>query len=165
MPVGRRTDFWFSVGLIAFAVAVTFESWRMPRLENLGINPMSAPGLTPGLIGIVLLVLGLALFFRSAPWKAGAPVAKISADGPSSDPSASFRLPLTMTLCLVYALGLVGQLPFLWSTSLFVFAFVGIFAFDRARPVRSLVSAAVMAIFVAVTVSLLFERVFLVRLP
>jgi hypothetical protein len=70
-----------------------------------------------------------------------------------------------MILCLVYALGLVGRLPFLWSTALFVFAFVGIFAFDRDRPVRSLVSAAVMAIFVAVSVSLLFERVFLVRLP
>ena len=83
-----------------------------------------------------VLVLGLALFFRSPPWKAGAPVAEIPADGTSGEPSASFRLPLTMALCLVNALGLVGQLPFLWSTALFVFAFVGIFAFDRARPVR-----------------------------
>lgn len=161
MPASRRTDFWFSIGLTALALAVTFESWRMPRLQELGVHPMSAPGVTPGLLGIVLAVLGLTLLFGSVRARRAPEVA----EAPPVDPSASFRLPVALGLCLVYALGLVGHLPFMWATALFVFAFVGAFGFDRARPIRSLVSAAIMAMAVAAAVSLLFEHVFLVRLP
>lgn len=161
MPAGRRADFWFSIGLTAFAIAVTVESWRMPRLQELGVHPMSAPGLTPGLIGLVLMLLGFALLVRSL--RARRLVTQVEA--PTVDPSAPRRLMVTLALCLVYALGLVGTLPFMWATGLFVFAFVAAFSFERARPLRSLASACAMALVVAVSVTLLFERVFLVRLP
>jgi putative tricarboxylic transport membrane protein len=72
---------------------------------------------------------------------------------------------LALVLCLLYAPGLLGRLPFMWATGLFVFAFVAAFSFERARPIRSLMGAAAMALGVAVGVDLLFEQVFLVRLP
>ena len=60
-----RADLVFSVVLTLVGAATLFESWRMPRLENLGINPLSAPGVTPALLGAVLTVLGLMLLGRS----------------------------------------------------------------------------------------------------
>lgn len=169
MPADRRGDFWFSLLLTALAVAVLVESWRMPRLENLGVHPMSAPGLTPGLIGLVLLVLGLALLWRSLrERRAAAALAASAADAAPAEITVHVtrgRALLAIVLCLVYALGLLGRLPFTWATGLFVFAFIAAFGFDRARPWRTLGGAAAMAVFTAVSVMLLFEQLFLVRLP
>ena len=60
-----RADFLFSLVLIALGLFVTVESWRMPRLAELGIEPWSVPGLVPGLIGVILLALGAVLCGRS----------------------------------------------------------------------------------------------------
>lgn len=164
MPADRRGDLWFSLLLTALAVAVLVESWRMPRLENLGVHPMSAPGLTPGLIGLVLLLLGLLLLARSLRARRAAAAMAAEASPPLAS-SDRLRALLAIALCLVYALGLLGRLPFAWATGLFVFAFVTVFALQRARPWRTLVGAAAMAVFTAVAVTLLFEQLFLVRLP
>ena len=160
MPADRRYDLWFAVLLVVFAAGVVGESWRMPRLEDLGVHPMSAPGLTPGLLGLVLLGLSLALLIRSV--RQPRLIEAAAADG---EPGAAGRTLLTLGLTLAYAIGLVGRVPFWLATGLFVFAFVGIFGWDRGRPVRSLITALVMAVVTAVAVTLLFERVFLVRLP
>jgi putative tricarboxylic transport membrane protein len=61
----RRADLWFAVVLVALSLAVMVESWRMPRLADQGAHPMSVPGLTPGLIALVLAMLGIALLWRS----------------------------------------------------------------------------------------------------
>lgn len=163
MPADRRGDLWFSLLLTALAVAVLVESWRMPRLENLGVHPMSAPGLTPGLIGLVLLLLGLLLLARSL--RARRAAAAMAAQAAPVAAADGRRALLAIALCLVYALGLLGRLPFVWATGLFVFAFVTVFALERARPWHTLVGAAAMAVFTAVGVTLLFEQLFLVRLP
>lgn len=164
MPADRRGDLWFSLVLTALALAVLVESWRMPRLEDLGVHPMSAPGLTPGLIGLVLLVLGLLLLLRSLRERRAAAARGEAGPAPAVRGEGARAL-LAVLLCLVYALGLLGRLPFAWATGLFVFAFVAAFGFERARPWRTLGGAAAMAVFTAVAVSLLFEQLFLVRLP
>ena len=170
MPADRRGDLWFSLLLTALALAVVIESWRMPRLENLGVHPMSAPGLTPGVIGLVLLLLGLLLLVRSLRERRAA-AARAAASAAPAAPAATAasgdgaRALLATVLCLVYALGLLGRLPFFWATGLFVFAFVVAFALERPRPWRTLGGAAAMALFSAVSVTLLFERLFLVQLP
>ena len=162
MAVSSRTDRWFSVLLTAFAFAVVVESWRMPRLSELGVHPMSAPGLTPGLLGLVLLCLGIALLVRSV----RSASSSVGADAASpTDGSTWRRAALTVALCLGYSLGLLGHLPFMFATGLFMFSFVAIFSFESSRPLRTLAGALAMAVAVAVCVSLLFEHVFLVRLP
>jgi len=152
----RRADFWFSIFLIAFGIAASVESWRMPRLENLGVDPLSAPGLTPGLLAIVITVLGLTLLLRRA-------------DGPQATPEPApagwGRLALVLGLCLTYALGLLGRVDFLGATALFVFTFALLFSETGASWVRRSVVSALLAVGTAVSVTLLFERIFLIRLP
>ena len=41
-----------------FGIAVLALSWRMDRLEAQHINPYTVPGLLPGLLGIVMVLLG-----------------------------------------------------------------------------------------------------------
>lgn len=160
MPADRRYDLWFAVLLVVFAAGVVGESWRMPRLEHLGVHPMSAPGLTPGLLGLVLLGLAVALLVRSVRQQR-----LVEAASSGGETGAVGRTLLTLGLTLAYAIGLVGHLPFWLATALFVFAFVSIFGWDGTRPWRSLLSALAMAVVTAAAVTLLFERVFLVRLP
>jgi putative tricarboxylic transport membrane protein len=161
MAPQRRADLIFAVVLTALALWVLVESWRMPRLAELGVHPMSAPGLTPGMIALVLAALGLALLWRSLRGDE-----TIAQDDTAAAANTVWRRALlALVLCLVYALGLLGRLPFLWATGLFVFAFIACFSFDRGKPRRSLGGAALMALAVAVSVSLLFEQLFLVRLP
>lgn len=160
MPADRRHDLWFSAFLVVLSTGIVVESWRMPRLEHLGVHPMSAPGLTPGLLGLMLLALALALLLRSV--RQRRVPAEAAAD---AEPGALGRTLVTLGLCLGYALGLVGHFPFWLATGLFVMAFVGWFGFERARPARSLAIASAMAVVTAAAVTLLFERVFLVRLP
>jgi hypothetical protein len=61
--------------------------------------------------------------------------------------------------------GLLGRLPFLLSTGLFVFGFIAVFSFERKRALRTLGGALLMSVAVSLSVSLLFEQLFLVRLP
>ena len=155
-----RADFWFSILLSVFGGAIVVESWRMPRLENLGVDPMSAPGLTPGLLGLVLAGLGLMLLVRSLRAR------KTNSQGHETGASGGwYRFLVTLLLCLVYALLLLGRLPFWAATGLFVFSFVLTFTWQRHSPLRAGASAAALAVIVAVSVTLLFEQVFLVRLP
>ncbi len=164
MSTQRRADLIFSIVLTALALWVLVESWRMPRLSELGVHPMSAPGLTPGLLALILAGLGLALLWRSLRTPA-VPAAWPASEGEAAVNTQWWRALLALGLCLVYALGLLGHLPFRWATGFFVFAFIVAFSSDRDRWVRNSFGAALTAAAVAVGVSLLFEQVFLVRLP
>ena len=161
MAPQRRADLIFAVVLTSLALWVLLVSWRMPRLAELGVHPMSAPGLTPGLIALVLAGLGLMLLWRSLRLPAAAVQDEVALGGDT----VWWRASLALALCLLYALGLLGHLPFLWATGLFVFAFIACFSFGRGKLWRNLIGAALMALSVAVCVSLLFEQLFLVRLP
>jgi putative tricarboxylic transport membrane protein len=79
------------------------------------------------------------------------------------------RLAVTLALCLLYAVGLVGHVPYQIATGLFVFAFIAVFEWEEAgragRRIRSLVTALIQAVLVTGVVSIGFEKLFLVRLP
>ena len=53
-----RADLATGLVLVALGVAVVVESLRMPRFEHLNVNPYTVPGLVPGALGAVILVLG-----------------------------------------------------------------------------------------------------------
>ncbi len=139
-----------------FGAAVLVASWRMDRLESLNINPWSAPGLMPGVLGALTMLFGLALALR--PLGAAQPEA-----------AGSWRLTvLALVLCFVFAAGLLGRgLPF-WLTAA-AFMFAAIFAFrvlDASAPRwRLAASSAAIAIVAALVISYVFQDLFLVRLP
>jgi putative tricarboxylic transport membrane protein len=159
-------DFITGLVLILLGVAVVWASLDMPRFEERNANPYTAPGLVPGLLGAIILALGAILFVRAARaggWRLAWPAAQRRAD------PGLRRLALSIALCLVYAGGLVGTLPFWLATFLFITAFVILFewplATDRAERARRLAFAPMLAAVIAVGVTVLFQYVFLVRLP
>lgn len=161
-----KADFITGLVLIALGIATVVESLRMPRFEDLDINPYTVPGLVPGVLGLVILVLGAALFARAA--RAGGWRLGIATSRWRPDPGTR-NLALAAALCLGYAAILVGRLPFWLATFLFVFGFVALFEWrpDRtgAARLRALAFACGYAALVAAAVTLVFQRVFLVRLP
>jgi hypothetical protein len=170
-----RADFITGLVLILLGVAVVWASLDMPRFAERNANPYTAPGLVPGLLGAIILALGAILFGRAARvilfvraartggWRLAWPAAQRRAD------PGIRRLALSIALCLVYAGGLVGTLPFWLATFLFITAFVILFewplATDRAERARRLAFAPLLAAVIAVGVTVLFQYVFLVRLP
>ena len=146
----------YGIGWALFGAAVLAASWRMDRLESLNINPWSAPGVMPGVLGALIVLFGLALALRPR-----------AAAGP--DAAGSWRrTALAVVLCFVFAAGLLGRgLPF-WLTSA-AFMFAAIFAFrivdEDAPRWRIAASSGAIALVAALVISHLFEDVFLVRLP
>jgi hypothetical protein len=62
--VSPHADFIAAWIWVAFGLAVLIGAWRMDRLESQGATLYTAPGLVPGLLGGVLLLLGLVLACR-----------------------------------------------------------------------------------------------------
>lgn len=143
-----RSDTVQGAGWIAVGAAILYASWTMDRLERLGAPAFTAPGLVPGLLGLVILVLGVALALRRRP--AAATRFEIG------------NTPLVLVLCLGYAVGLVGRMPFGLATFAFVTAFVAVFEYPERR---RMALAPVYGAATSALVTYLFETVFLVRLP
>jgi hypothetical protein len=134
----------FGGGLIVYA------SWTMDRLERHGAALYTAPGLVPGLLGLVLLVLGVVLALRNR---------SVSA---SSFAIRWGNTPLVLALCLGYAIGLIGRIPFWLATFAFATAFIAIFEYPSPR---RMALAPLYGAATSLVVTYLFEAVFLVRLP
>lgn len=152
-----RVDLAAALVWMALAAAILAASFTMDRLERLGAKLYSAPGLVPGLLGLVLFVLGALLAARAL--RAGA-----LRDGRIN---ASLRqgwgtTALVLVLCLGYALGLVGRAPFWLATFVFVTAFIVLFEYPaRLRMALAPLYGAVTSL----AVTWLFETLFYVRLP
>ncbi len=160
----NTADFVTGIILVTLGVTVVVASLDMPRFAERNINPYTVPGLVPGMLGGVLTVLGAVLFGRAArrgSWRVGA-------DRPRRD-AGWRRLSLALVLTLGYAAGLVGWLPFWLATELFVGGFVALFewpmAQDRSERVRRVGFAVLYGALIAAVVTLVFQELFLVRLP
>ena len=135
---------WAAVG-----AAIVYASWTMDRLERYGATFYSAPGLVPGVLGLVILALGVVLALRARPaetsmqWNWG-------------------NTPLVLILCLGYAAGLVGRVPYWLATFLFVTLFIALFEYPARR---RMALSPVYGALTSLAVTYLFESVFLVRLP
>jgi hypothetical protein len=163
-----RADLITGVVLLVFGLAVVAESYGMPRLEERNINPWTAPGIVPGMLGIVIALLGAVLALRSAGgWRAVQTPQTL--EERSESRASVVRLALCAALCVIYAVLFVGRIPFWLASWLFVFAFIAAFEWTSgdAMPacVRKLAIAAAVATAVALVVPYVFETLFLVRLP
>jgi hypothetical protein len=152
-----RSDLAGGVGWMAFGLAILAASWRMDRFEAMGATVYTAPGFVPAIFGVSLVLLGAVLAWRggSAPRVSG---------GAESEPLLSRRIGLMLVLTLAYAGGLVSRVPFWLATTVFVTAFTAAFA-DALPPVRRAFTALASGVLTSVAVLVVFERIFLVRLP
>ena len=151
-----------------FGTAVLALSLRMDRLESQHINPVTAPGLLPGLLGIVIVLLGALMAFRS--WRRGGRFV----GGPQLGMSglAARRLALVIGLIVAYAVVLLGHgLPFWVGSAIYVCASILLLqapqraAEGRGVSVRDVVLAAVIGLAAGAVITLVFQEAFLVRLP
>lgn len=165
-PAMIRADLLASLFFIVLSASMLYGSWTMDRLANRRINPMTVPGLVPGLLSLALLICGVVLAIRSvrSPAEGGwGDLAHAITAGPAR------RAGMVLLLALVYTLGLVGLVPFWLATGLFVFAFILVFETWLATPRRPLIQsmpwAFGLAVATAALVTIVFQRAFLVRLP
>ena len=132
---------------------------------------LTAPGLVPGALGIILALCGVIMMIRSltreGPVDESEDLEAEAVEEPSG--KAWQRLALMLVLSLGYAAGLVGLLPFWLATFIFVSLSVALFEWRPQNPpgkrIRLLGVALVQGLLVALGVTYIFEQIFLVRLP
>ncbi len=162
-----RADLTDAIGWTALGVAVLVGSWTMDRLENQDVPPFAAPGLLPGLLGIVLVLMGSLLMVRSlqrSRLRFG-PIVTEGLLGP-----APGRALAVIGLCVLFGGELVGHgLPFWLAAALFVTVAI---LYLRRGPggekrlgLQAVGFAAVVGLGSGVAITLLFQQLFLVRLP
>lgn len=164
-----RSDFRDALGWLALGLAILIGSVRMDRLESQHINPVTVPGLLPGLLGVGMLLLGAVLALRS--WRRGA--AQLAAARPDAlGREQHKRVWVAIALCVAYAGFLVGHgLPFWLASTIYVTAAILVFRrispdpIERRLTLVSVLQALVIGAAASVVTWLVFERLFLVRLP
>jgi len=164
-----RSDLKQAAGWAVLGLAILVGSLRMDRLESQNINPYTVPGLLPGLLGVAMTLLAGLLALRS--WRRGALVAS-AAPGPRLEGPTARRVLLVLALCIGFGVGLVGHgLPFWLAAATFVsVAIVSLQrpqrrAAGRSLTARDVVVAAVIGLGAGGAITLVFQQLFLVRLP
>ena len=163
--MSRRGELIDAAVWAALGAAILVASWRMDRLEHLSINPWSAPGLTPGVVGALMIVLALALAMPAR--RAAAPDGTAETAPP---PGSARRTLIAAALCVTFAGVTLGRgLPFVVEGAVFIFVFTSIFSWrswrEEQRVARGASQALVVAVLTSTVIAWLFESVFLVRLP
>lgn len=166
-PLPPRIDLWIAVAFFALGAAIIAISAQMPTYREQQGEIYNWPGLVPMLHGAVVTLLSLWLAVRSIgrgalkPGAAGLP--------PKREGYSNARLAVAAGLCLVFAGGLIGRVPFWLAAALFVASFITLFEWRRGAELgvnlRRLAMAVAIGVGTGIGVVLVFERLFLVRLP
>jgi len=154
-----RSDLWGGAGWVVLGLVIVIGSVRMDRFESMGAQLYTMPGFVPGMIGGLVALLGLVLMARG--WARRSH----ETDAGPVEPLLNRRILVTLVLTLVYAGLLIGRAPFWLVTALFVAAFVGLFAPAEQAPARRATAAVLAGVLTSAVVTLVFQHIFLVRLP
>jgi hypothetical protein len=161
-----RTDLIIAAIALVFGVAIIAASAAMPTFTDQGTPIYVAPGLVPGFHGTIIALLALVLAARS--------IARGALAGGWATPRegtrrTAFRIALAAILTIIFDIGLVGRLPFWLAAAIFVFVFINAFEWEPGQPTRERARNAAIALAIGlgagIGISLLFERVFLIRMP
>ena len=159
-----KADFYTSIILMVFGITVTVMALRMPVISN----QYSAPGVLPTILGIIITTLSFIVFIRSLMRSKG----KVGISGTAvrdllKDIGVR-RIIATTVLCVGYAL-LLGKIWFPIITFFFVFSFIVFFEYERKEPfkpqIKKLLMAVLVALITSVSIAVVFEEFFFVRLP
>lgn len=164
--MSRRREWVNAGGWAAAGVIILVASWRLDRLDKLNINPWSAPGLTPGVVGALIILVALALAVQA--WRE--PPSAAAEDGQPSAAGTGRRSLVAAVLCVLFAGYALGRgLPFVVEGALFILVFTSVFSYSiwraEGRVARALMQTLAVAVGASLFISWLFESVFLVRLP
>lgn len=164
-----RSELGEGIGWTALGVAILVGSVTMDRLERQDVNPYTVPGLLPGLLGIAMILLGAVLMLRS--WRRGA-LAQAALPATPLLREERKRFWLVIGLCMGYGVVLVGHgIPFWLASSIYVTGSILILQrLSRDEQQRRLgtmawVKALVIGVAASVITQLVFQELFLVRMP
>jgi putative tricarboxylic transport membrane protein len=165
-PLPPRKDLWTAAAFLTLGVAIVTLAWGMPRFAEQKGEIYTAPGLVPGIYGLVIAGLSIWLAVRSIRRGAFAAAAESEA---APEGTSNLRLALAAALGLIYCVGLIGRMPFWLATTLFVTAFITLFEWRAGeawgpRFVR-FGTAVLQGLVTGIAVVLVFSKVFFVRLP
>lgn len=168
-PPSARTDLITAAILLAFGLAVIVHAFQMPTFTATTGSAFTAPGIVPGFHGTIIALLSIALAARSI-YRGALKPGGGKPQGFEGLPGISLkRLFLAAGLCIFFAVVLVGLVPFWLAAAMFVTAFTGIFEWDPNLPMalrlRRLATAALLGLVTGGAIHLLFQEIFLVRLP
>jgi hypothetical protein len=152
---GQPADRLGGVAWMALGLSMLAGAWQMDRFESMGATLYTAPGLVPGAYGLLMLLLGAVLSWRAR---------RLVEPERSAPALLNRRVLIMLALSLAYAAIGVARLPFGPLTAVFVAAFCWTYD-ERPEQGRRAIAAVVAGVCTAVVVVLVFERVFLVRLP
>ncbi len=147
-------------GLLGTAMLV--GGFQMDRLEIRQIHPASIPGLVPMMLGVALIVCSVLLFYEAHQSQ--------TINEETGNSSGSWNdLFVSALMSCIYALLLVGWLPFFLATGIYITTFILYFSRNKIiapeTRIRSIVTAVIIGSTTAVAISALFRYGFLVRLP
>ena len=168
-PIHPKSDLRDAIGWIVLGVAIVIGSVTMDRLERQHINPYTVPGLLPGLLGMMMILLGGILLLRS--WRRGAlrlPEPARTVD----DREQSRRIWVVVALCLGYGVVLVGHgIPFWLASSIYVAVSILVLQRmsrdpqERRLTPKAWAKAIVIGLSTGIITAVVFEQLFLVRMP
>jgi hypothetical protein len=164
-----RSDLKDAIGWIVLGAAILVGSITMDRLEQQNINPVTVPGLLPGLLGIAMMLLGGVMAIRSL--RRGA-LTQATPPATAHQREERKRVWIAVILCTGYGVVLIGHgIPFWLASTIYVTASILIFQRisqdpgERRLNLRAWVKALAIAASCSVITWLVFEKLFLVRLP
>jgi hypothetical protein len=165
-PLPPRVDLWTGAFFLVFGLAIVALALQMPTFREQKGEIYTAPGLVPGIYGIVISILSIWLIVRSVRRKSeeAAAIGEAPPEGTSNA-----RVLLAALLGLIFCVGLIGRMPFWVAAAIFVTLFIAVFEWTAGEPwsrraVR-LSTAILQGVVTGVAVMLVFEKVFYVRLP
>lgn len=167
-PAPPRTDLWIASVFFVFGATAAWLAFAMPRYADQKGEIYTAPGLVPGFYGIVIVLLSIWLGVRAI--RQGALHAQAREPGTAKPhDSVDLKLAVAAGLGLLFIVGLLGRMPFWLSSAIFVASFTSTFEWQAGQPwplrARRIGEAILLGLATGVSVMLVFEKVFYVRLP
>lgn len=168
-PFEPRSDLKDAIGWTVLGAAVLIASIRMDRLEQQHINPYTVPGLLPGLLGLAMILLGGTLGLRS--WRRA--VLRDAAPVDTAEQHEQWRrIWVVIALCCGYGVGLIGHgLPFWLASTIYVTGSILVLhrmsreSELRHLSVKAVLKALAIGLGAALSTHVVFQQLFLVRLP